>query len=60
MIEHETFWTLMRDPSHWYFELFVGFVEMLVFDVIVGLLLWPKIKAHWGHHVSRDKREGVL
>jgi hypothetical protein len=54
----ETFWMLLHDSAHWEFELLVGFVEMLVFDVIVGILLWPTIKKHWKHHIERDKREG--
>lgn len=54
----ETFWTLFHDKAHWEFELFVGFVEMIAFDVIVGLLLYPWIKKHWNHHLARDKREG--
>ena len=39
-MEHETFWTLLYDASHWEFELFL----MFVFDVIIGLLLWPVIR----------------
>lgn len=56
-VDQETFWTLLHDKGHWEFELFVGFVEMLVFDVLVGLLLWPFIKKHWKHHIDRDKHE---
>jgi hypothetical protein len=56
---HETFWTLLRDSAHWEFELLVGFIEMLVFDVIIGLILWPIIKRHWDHHLARDQREGI-
>jgi hypothetical protein len=56
--EPETFWTLLHNGAHWEFELFVGFVEMLVFDVLVGLMIWPFIKKHWNHHTERDKREG--
>ena len=55
----ETFWTLLRDRAHWEFELFVGFVEMIVFDVVVGMLAWPFIKKHWTHHVTRDRKEGI-
>jgi hypothetical protein len=54
----ETFWSLMHDLAHWEFELFVGFVEMLVFDGLVGLLLWPQIRKHWQHHVARDRADG--
>lgn len=38
----ESFWSLLRDPAHWYFELFL----MLLFDVLIGALLWPAIKRH--------------
>jgi hypothetical protein len=47
---NETFWDLLRDPAHWQFELLVGFIEMLVFDVIIGALAWPVIK----RHIHRD------
>lgn len=42
----ESFGTLLRDPSHWEFEALVGFIEMVVFDVLIGVLVWPRIKAH--------------
>jgi hypothetical protein len=51
----ETFWTLLHDAAHWEFELFL----MLVFDGVLGALLWPFVKKHWGHHVERDRKEGV-
>ncbi len=54
----ETFWTLLRDSAHWEFELFVGFVEMLIFDVFIGFMMWPHVKKHWKHHLERDKVEG--
>jgi hypothetical protein len=56
-MQPETFWTLLHDSAHWEFELFVGLVEMLVFDVLVGLVLWPFLQKHWIHHIDRDKRE---
>ncbi len=59
MIETETFRSLLHDRAHWEFELFVGFVEMLVFDGLVGLMIWPFVKKHWQHHVNRDHRDGV-
>jgi len=58
LFDNETFWTLMHNKAHWEFELFVGFVEMLVFDVVVGILIWPWVRTHWKHHVDRDKQEG--
>ena len=59
IIPEETFWTLLHDSAHWEFELFVGFVEMLIFDVIVGLLIWPFLRKHWTHHLERDEREAA-
>ena len=56
MIAPETFWTLLHDKAHWEFELFVGGVEMIIFDVLVGCIAWPFVKKHWRHHVDRDKR----
>ena len=53
----ETFWTLLHDSAHWEFELLVGFLEMVVFDGLIGLLLWPSLKKHWAHHIARDRRE---
>lgn len=49
----ETFWTLLRDPAHWEFELFL----MLVFDGLIVGLLWPFARLHWRHHISRDRRD---
>ena len=51
---HETFWSLLRDPAHWGVEL----VQTIVFDGIVGGLLWPLVRKHWRHHIERDEREG--
>lgn len=55
----ETFWTLFHDAAHWKFELFVGGIEELVTGVLVGMVLWPKIKKHWQHHLERDKKEAA-
>lgn len=52
---HETFWTLLRDPAHWAFEIFVT----LVFDGLVLGLLWPFLHKHWKHHADRDMAECV-
>ncbi len=54
-MEHETFWTLLRSSAHWQFELFL----MFLFDVVLGLILWPFLRKHWGHHVDRDKKDGL-
>ena len=54
----ETFWTLFHNLAHWEFELFVGLVEMLIFDGLIGLLFWPWIKKHIKHHLEDDKHKG--
>jgi hypothetical protein len=51
----ETFWTLLKDPAHWAFEMFL----MGLFDVALAGILWPILRKHWRHHKERDKREGV-
>jgi hypothetical protein len=53
---HETFWTLLRDPAHWEFEIFL----MILFDGVIGALLFPWIRKHWQHHVNRDQKDGLL
>jgi hypothetical protein len=54
-MEHETFFTLLQNPAHWEFELFL----MVVFDLIIGALLWPTVRKHWKHHLEHDRRHGV-
>lgn len=54
--EHETFWTLLTDGAHWQFELFL----MFIFDIVIGLLIWPSIKKFILHHESDDKRIDTL
>jgi hypothetical protein len=51
-MEHETFLTLLKDPAHWQFELFL----IAIFDGLIGLLIWPKIKNFTKHHKSDDER----
>lgn len=51
----ETFWTLLRDKAHWQFEIFL----MVVFDLVIGGLLWPSVRKHWKHHIERDVKEGI-
>lgn len=46
----ETFWTLLRDRAHWEFELFL----MVLFDGIVGTMLYPWIRKHWNPSVKGD------
>lgn len=49
----ETFWTLLHSLGHWEFEIFL----MVVFDGLVGALLWPFASKHIKHHLLRDRRE---
>jgi hypothetical protein len=51
----EAFTTLLRDPNHWYFELLVGGIEEIVFGIVIGAVVWPKIK----QHIHRDVERGV-
>ena len=51
----ETFWSLLHDAAHWEFEVFL----MILFDGLVGALLWPFLKKHYAHHVARDKKDGL-
>jgi hypothetical protein len=53
---HETFWTLLKDPSHWEFEIFL----MAIFDGLVGALLWPQIRKWFKHHKSDDEKISEL
>jgi hypothetical protein len=51
---HETFWTLLGDPAHWLFELFL----MLLFDGLILGIAWPFLRKHYRHHIARDRNEG--
>ena len=55
-MEQETFWTLFTDLAHWEFELFL----ILIFDVLLGLLLWPDVRKFILHHKSDDERIAEL
>ena len=55
-MEHETFWTLLRDLPHWEFELFLIFI----FDVLIGLLIWPTLKQWFKHHKEDDDKLSKL
>lgn len=48
----ETFWQLLKDPAHWGFELFLIFI----FDVVVGLIVWPFVQKAIIHHKSDHER----
>jgi len=51
-MENETFWTLLTDKAHWEFEIFL----ILLFDVLIGFLIWPWAKKFVIHHKSDDER----
>jgi hypothetical protein len=48
----ENFWSLLQDPAHWEFELFL----MFIFDVLLGAVLWPCLKRWRRHHSSDDRK----
>lgn len=50
----ETFVGLLKSGPHWAFEVFL----MVVFDGVVGLVLWPFVAEHWAHHVAHDEAHG--
>lgn len=45
----ETFGDLLRDPAHWAFE---GVTDV-VFGMVIGGIVWPRIRAH----IHRDTRD---
>jgi len=50
-MEHETFWTLLKDPAHWMFEIFL----IALFDGLLGLIIWPRLKKFMHHYKQDDK-----
>lgn len=50
MCEHETFLSLLRDPAHWAFELFL----IALFDGLIGLLIWPFLCVHFKKHSKKE------
>ena len=56
MEQEETFFTLLTDAAHWQFEIFL----IILFDVVIGLILWPWIKKFIMHHKSDDERIAEL
>lgn len=51
-MEHETFFTLLKDKAHWEFELFL----MALFDGLIGWVIWPHIKQFLVHHEKDDDK----
>jgi hypothetical protein len=48
----ENFIDLLKDPAHWEFEIFL----MIIFDVVIGLFIWPFVRRALVHHKSDHKR----
>jgi uncharacterized membrane-anchored protein YhcB (DUF1043 family) len=48
----ETFFDLLKDPAHWEFEIFL----ILIFDVIIGAIIWPFVRGGLKHHKSDHER----
>ena len=55
-MHEETFWTLLQDAPHWEFEIFL----IILFDGIIGLLIWPQIMMWFRHHKEGDSKMGNL
>jgi len=48
----ETFFDLVKDPAHWEFEILL----IIIFDVIIGLVIWPFVQKALVHHKSDHER----
>lgn len=55
-MERETFWSLIVDPAHWEFELFLIFL----FDILIGAIIWPYVKKWFRHHREDDDKLAEL
>lgn len=55
-MEQETFWTLLGNAAHWEFELFL----MFIFDVVIGIVIWPRLQQAMTHHESDDSKIEAL
>jgi hypothetical protein len=51
-MEHETLVSLLCSWPHWLFELLL----MVIFDFLIGVLLWPRIRRAFKHHESDDDK----
>lgn len=51
-MEQETFWTLLTNLPHWEFEIFL----IIIFDVLIGIIIWPRIVKFFKHHDEDDKK----
>ena len=50
---HESFLDLLRDPSHWAFEITVN----LTLDGLIGVILWPRIRKAVVHYKKCNKEK---
>lgn len=55
-MEQETFWTLLSNKAHWEFELLLIFI----FDVLIGVVIWPRLQKFTKHHKEDDDKLDVL
>jgi len=55
-MEQETFFSLVTNLAHWELELFI----MFIFDVVIGLLIWPRLRSWGKHHRSDDSKIEIL
>ena len=55
-MEKETFFSLLHDWAHWEFELFL----MFLFDILLGVIVWPRLKKALIHHQSDDQKIAIL
>lgn len=44
---------LLKSPGHWMFEITL----MLIFDFIIGIIIWPIIKHLWQDHKKYHENE---
>lgn len=51
-MEQETFWTLLTNLPHWEFEIFL----IVIFDILIGLVIWPRIMKFFKHHDEDDRK----
>jgi hypothetical protein len=55
-MDHETFWSLLRDPAHWEFEIFL----VVLIDGVLGAFLLPLFRRWISHHKSDDNQLATL